>query len=58
MGGVSLLEGGVHLDPVTGDVQCYQELEQEEVGRVEVAQDHYETRRSNPEMCISLGSQE
>ena len=37
VGGVSQLEGGVHLDPVTGDVQCYQELEQEEVGRVEVA---------------------
>ena len=37
VGGVSPLEGGVHLDPVTGDVQCYQELEQEEVGRVEVA---------------------
>ena len=36
-----MLERGVHLEPVTGDVQSYQELEQKEEGRVEVAQDHY-----------------
>ena len=39
VGGLSLRERRVHLDPVAGDVKCYQHLEEEEVGRVEVAQD-------------------
>ena len=35
-------ERGVHLDPVTGNVEGYHHLEEEEVGRVEVAQNHYQ----------------
>ena len=40
---LSVLQRGVHLYPVTGYVQSYQQLEQEEVGGVEIAQHHYET---------------
>ena len=31
VGGISCLKRGVHLDPVTGDVQGYQELEHKQV---------------------------
>lgn len=41
-----MLEGGIHLDPVTGYVQGYQELEKEEVSWVEIAQHHYQAGSS------------
>ena len=46
---LSMLQRGVHLYPVTGYVQSYQQLEQEEVGGVEIAQHHYETRGRTPD---------
>ena len=45
---LSLQEGGVHLDPVAGDVQGYQDLEGEEVGGIEVTQDYNQTRSGTP----------
>lgn len=38
---ISLKERGVHLNPVAGDVESYQELKYEEVGWVEVAKHNY-----------------
>ena len=40
---IPLDEGGVHLYPVAGYVQGHHQLEQEEVGGVEVAQDQNQT---------------
>ena len=48
MRALSSQERAVHVDPVAGDVQSYQQLEDEEIGWIEVGQNYIQNSGRTP----------